>query len=64
MKWPGLWQLDREHLDAVEASLDALADLPLELLLLQPYICHECLPSQKMGPQAHFAEPVKMVSGV
>src|SRR5487761_274051 len=57
-------QLDREHLDAVEAALDAFADLALQLLFLLPYVRQISLLSQKMGPQAHFAEPVKMVSGV
>ncbi len=40
-------QLDREHLDAVEAALDALADLALQLLFLLPYVRQISLLSQK-----------------
>ena len=59
-------ELDREHLDARQVVLDARDDLARQLLsfsnVRRPAIC--ALLSQKMGPQAHFAEPVKMVSRV
>src|SRR5579864_2165968 len=47
-------QLDREHLDAVEAAFDALRDLGLQLLLLLPYVGHETPLVTKNGPAGPF----------
>ena len=55
-------QLDREHLDARQGSLDPAGDVPLELSLGVVdllAISERSAPHKKWAPRAHFAKPVK-----
>jgi hypothetical protein len=60
----GAGQLDSEDLGPGHGTLDLGSDLPGQLSFLVVCACHLRSLSQKMGPQAHFANCSKCgVSG-